>query len=181
MRQASQGVTLIELVVTIAVLAVLLVLAVPSFSDFRERSVLRGVSEGVVGFVGESRFEAVKRNRPVRITFTRTDETAWCLGANDAAAAPCKCSTDPSTCSLGVYGTAEDRRGVRLIASTGFSSGSFVFDPSRGTLTDLKAAGDLEFGSPTAGKNYKLKVEVNPLGRVTVCSSDRVVAGYEAC
>lgn len=180
MRRLSHGVTLIELMVTIALVAILLMLAIPSFSDFRERNVARGVAEGVVTFVTESKLEAIKRNRPVRVTVVKTSESNWCLGASEAASG-CDCAKDSAACSVGVYESSVEGRGARLIAVNGFSSGSFAFDPSRGTLSELASNGDLEIGSPTAAKKYQLKVEVNPLGRVTVCSSDRMVPGYEAC
>src|SRR5688500_20201981 len=79
-RSRTAGFSLVELMVTLAMLAILVALAAPAFSDFQERSAVRGATEQFVGLVAQARFEAAKRNRPVSVTVSRSGEL-WCRGA----------------------------------------------------------------------------------------------------
>ena len=85
--QASRGFTLIELMVTISVMAILLAIAVPSFNEFRQRAALRGAADQIVTVWGDSRFEALRRNKFVNVGF-RTDGARYCLGARTLANPP---------------------------------------------------------------------------------------------
>ena len=69
-KQNMRGVTLIELMVTLAVLAILLMMAVPSFNEFRQRSALRGASDQFISFWANSRLEALKRNSLVKVSMS---------------------------------------------------------------------------------------------------------------
>lgn len=182
----ARGVTLIELMVAIAVLAIIAALAVPSFRDFRERSVVRGAAEDLVGQIANYRFEAVRRNRALNLSFGGTPPTAaWCMGAVVGSAA-CDCATGSPACAAGTFpgDGATSLRGARLIDRSGFGLGqSFTFDPSTGTLISAGDAGSVTIASPTAALNYQLRVDVNALGRVSVCipAGARALPGYQAC
>jgi prepilin-type N-terminal cleavage/methylation domain-containing protein len=181
----SRGVTLIELVVTIAVLAILAAIAVPTFADFRERSIVRGAADQVVSQVANYRFESVKRNRRVTVGFVGTG-TAWCVGASEGDVA-CDCSAPANTCDVGAFPGAgqDERRGTRATSRTGFgATGRITFDPATGTLTTLTQAGTLTLASPSTNLDYRLQVQVNAMGRATVCvpaDSARPVPGYPNC
>ena len=82
-RSRIKGVTLIELMVTIAVLAIVLAAATPSFTDFFDRYRLRGAVDDVVSVISNARAEAVKGDRDVAVSIGGTTG-AWCVGANAA-------------------------------------------------------------------------------------------------
>jgi len=67
-RSNVQGLTLIELMITVAVLAVGLSLAAPSFTQQIANYRLRTASESIINGLNYARAEAVRRNSPVSFT-----------------------------------------------------------------------------------------------------------------
>jgi type IV fimbrial biogenesis protein FimT len=181
----QRGVTLIELMIGIVLLAILLTLAIPSFSDFRERSVVKGAAEQLSTELANYRFEAVKRNRIVTASIRGTG-TDWCIGARQSDAS-CDCTETPNTCDVGVFPVAssiDERRGTRLVETSGFGTGAAIsFDPATGTLVDFAHAGSATLGSPNESSKYQLRFDVNALGRLSVCvpSDARGLPGYSDC
>ena len=188
----SRGVTLIELMVTIAVLAILAMLAAPSFADFFQRYRLRGAAEEVTSLVANARAEALMRNRNVGVVFSGTGEN-WCVGAvstPDPAggtlvpnAADCDCTTDPasSTCKLGervtlVKGSEHD--GVAV--SSAASPATITFDRLTGAVAPLTGT-TATMQSPN--DKYSLQVQVTALGRALLCVPDGspAMAGFKTC
>lgn len=200
-RSRTAGFSLVELMVTLAMLAVLAALAAPAFSDFQERSALRGATEQFVGLVAQARFEAAKRNRPVSVTVARDGEV-WCAGAIEGDATTCSCfqtdATDAAFCDLGqappidttsgVSGLAQVRagsKGTRLTddPNTFNGDGTFTFDPKLGLLMNAADSGSLTIHSPTARYDYQLRLTISPAGRTWGCvpSGAKPVAGYRDC
>lgn len=66
------GVTLIELMVTLAIAAIMLSMAVPSFQTFIRTSHVRTVTDELVAVFNFSRSEAVKRGWPVTVCKSNT-------------------------------------------------------------------------------------------------------------
>ena len=186
------GVTLIELMVSIAVLAILLALAVPSFSDFRERQALRGAADNFVAAIGLAKQEAVKRDAWVRVDFKPVSATSGvCLGAKvvttatAAASAGCNCATAPAACDVTVFpSTGSELRRVELVADSiqfDESDTGFVIDPKTAMLTDEDHAGGLQLKTT---KGYQVAVNVNLLGRPIVCTPTNVaksLPGVASC
>lgn len=175
----ARGVTLIELVVTIAVLAILVMLATPSFRDLAERKALQGVAEGVVGLIGTAKEEATKRDTGVRVQFSALGGGV-CAGANLVSEDPCDCAV-ASSCSIGRFpDSANDLRMVTTKTAPSFGTGtSFVIDPKTATLEDPAAAGLLELETP---KGYAVQLSVNAVARPRYCSSGtRPMTGVESC
>ena len=167
------GVTLVELMVTLGVLGILLTLAVPSFLDWFDRSAVRGAADGVISLISDARAEAVKNDLDVNIAMTGSGG-AWCVGANAAAApsggnpAPgataCDCS-DTSQCLVSGQHrvlAASQYPGV----PAGAALGAMTFDSRLGVISPPSNR-SLTLTSPR-GK-YDLAVEVNPLGQARLC------------
>lgn len=177
----QSGVTLVELMVTIAVLAILVTLAGPSFADFAERSALRGAADSLAATIGAAKEESIKRDRLVRVDFMPMGE-AVCVGAATVASsadAGCDCAAE--TCSVTQFPEGErDMRRVTLLGEPNFGGGSgFVFDPRTGMLDQLANAGSLTMAT---GRGYQVTVRVNPMGRVSLCTpGDKGISGVEAC
>ena len=186
-RPRIKGVTLVELLVTIAVLAILLAAATPSFADFIDRYRLRGAVDDVVSVISIARAEAVKGDRDVNVSIGGST-SAWCIGANAAVepvggapaadAAACNCSVADS-CMVG---------GQQLRIATGTHGGvavgavgdDFSFDSKLGVTVDLETAA-ATFTSPS--RKYDLQVNVNPLGQASVCrpASKPAIPGVQPC
>lgn len=82
MRGRERGLTLIELVVTMALFTALFFIAAPDFRVWIDNTRVRTVSEALQNGVRQSQAEAVRRNRTV-VFFLTNDEPA--LGANVVA------------------------------------------------------------------------------------------------
>lgn len=65
---ATRGVTLIELLITVAVLAVGLSLAAPTFTQQLANYRIRSAAESIINGLNYARAEAVRRNSPVSFT-----------------------------------------------------------------------------------------------------------------
>lgn len=175
MRLRSSGFTLIELMVSIAVLAVLMALAVPSFVDFRQRAALRGASDQLVSIWGDARFEALKRNRLVKVVIKGNGSGGLCVGVAEATSAAddteCDCLT--LACGIANYPTNQnDWRGVTMVGSPTLGNTSTavaVIDPKRGILAQAADAGGVSLKGPAGSKDYRLNVEVDRNGRAVVC------------
>lgn len=188
MRLKQQGVTLIELMVTLAVLAVLVTLAAPSFAEFRERQALRGVADNLVATLGLAKEEAVKRDSWVRVDFKALGDGV-CMGAKlvtTAGDAGCDCTdTDAATaCDVALFPEVQsDLKRVRLTSgSIDFDADSgFVIDPKTATMAEFDGVGGLQL---VTQREYKVDFRVNALARPTVCTpsgATKSLPGVAAC
>jgi type IV fimbrial biogenesis protein FimT len=186
-RSRNSGVTLIELMVTVAVAAILLVAAVPSFLDFFDKNRARGAADDVVSVISNARAAAVRADRDVRITFGGTT-AAWCVGANAAAeptggnpvAAPADCDcTDAAQCVVGGERLAVDV-GKHADVSVDSVATAFTFSSKLGLISPLGTAA-ATFTSPR-GK-YDVRVNINTLGQASLCvpAGKPVIAGVASC
>ena len=163
---SSAGLTLVELLITLAVLAIALALAIPSYQSFVEKRQVTSVSEQFASFIAEAKSEAIKQNEAASVVFAPGDSgTPWSL-------------------TFTVGGNAETLDGanfpnVTLNNSPG--AATMTFDPVRGLLTNTAQTETIGFESSSS--KFALAVNVSPTGRVRVCSpeTDKAVAGYKAC
>lgn len=77
MKRHSRGVTLVELVVTIALLAILVGMGVPAFRDLIRRNLVTTQTNELLSTLQYGRSEAAKRGIPVTVTITAGEETGW--------------------------------------------------------------------------------------------------------
>lgn len=184
-----QGVTLLELIVTLAVVAILVAAAGPSFVDFFERYRLRSAVNDVLDVYAVARQGAVEADRNVKVRFAAATSN-WCVGGvqqTDPAnpgdpvpldPAPCACDSAPAGCLVG---------GEQLVASDGgrgvtidAGNATATFDSKNGTLNPLTPIA-VDFLSETG--RYGLQVQVSPLGHARAClvSGKRPIPGYKPC
>jgi prepilin-type N-terminal cleavage/methylation domain-containing protein len=195
------GFTLIELLITLAIAAILLVMALPSFNEFRERSLLRGTTDSVLALVQLARFEAVQRDRPATMTFLAPGApTLWCVGAREGRNG-CDCFvTDPTAadfCDLGSFPSLDPAsalaprdqavallRGVRVAVGPDFGGGNrFIINPKLGTLDDPTQFGSVTLQSPTDTLAYQSRVDISPLARAAACAPNAAShsVGFSPC
>jgi Tfp pilus assembly protein FimT len=168
-------------------------LAVPAFTEFFEKSRLRGATDGLVSFFNAQRLAAVKFDRQVNVSI-RGATNAWCVGARVAddptvgqqvpAATTCDCSDDATECVVDGQQT--------VLASTAFGGSgtrpsidaadiAVVYDGRRGTLTPLAAGGNVVLTSNSG--RWRLRIDVLALGQARACvpSGSPPLNGFNAC
>jgi type IV fimbrial biogenesis protein FimT len=189
-RTTGAGFTLVELLVTIAVLAILITIAAPSMVDVVDRRRLVGAAEAVQNEVRYARSEAIKQSRNMFVTFSNTGGTSWCLGIDELAGCDCTV-TDPTVSNVGGDGACAIDSVLKILSAAQVSNvtlqgGGAVeiqFDNVRGTAQcDGIACSDAAIQLLSAG-GRDLRVRVNALGRVSMCSPSGTtnVPGYPTC
>ncbi len=171
----QQGLSLIEVTVTMAVAVVLAGTAAPSLFDFIGTRRLEAAATQLASDIQFVRTDAVARNQPVRLSFFNSADGS-CYVIHTGAAASCSCAaTGPAVCT----GSATQLKTVQLAArervSVQANTTTVLFDPLHGTA------------SPTAtlrvlGANGRAVHHiVNVMGRVRSCSPLNAMPGYAAC
>ncbi len=84
MPPARRGLTLIELVVTMAISALLLSMAAPALADFWINHQLREAGNAVLAEALYARTESIKRNAPTRLSINGSDLSVRDMGAGGA-------------------------------------------------------------------------------------------------
>jgi len=187
--RSCRGVTLIELVITVAVLGILVAIAVPSMQDMFERRRLTSAAEAVYDQLLLARSEAIKQSRDTYVRFQ--PGAAWCFGVNDLpdpTATRCDCSqTNPAqadACTLLVHG--QENRVLQVLSGAGFRDVAMTAPIA---LTDVQfnfVRGIVVGGQQTfilsTPRGYELRVMVNVVGQTRICvPASNLMGGYPSC
>lgn len=154
-RASARGLTLVELVVTLAIVAILAGLAAPGFKTYFANQRLKAAAGELATDLQFARLESVQRNAAVTIAFASTGYTI------SAGGNPVKAVT---------------LSGGSVVS--GGASMSAVFDPVRATAT-LTNGPDVTLVN--SGTVNTLRVTLNTMGRVILCSPGGTMKGYDAC
>lgn len=170
-----RGLTLIELMVSIAILALLATAALPSFDAFLQRRQVLGLSSQLVTDLQLLRGLALARQEALRLTVrTPASGAGGCYLVHTGAAEACSCSGETMSCS-----GAELLRGFALPADSRLrlraNVASMRLDPRQGTVSPT---GSIEV---VGGDGRALKHVVNLMGRVRLCASAGDWPGVSAC
>lgn len=168
-ERKQHGVTLTELLVTIAIIGILAAIAVPSYRDTIERNRLKQAVEAFKSDMQFARTEAIKRSQDVAISRSPGNAGAWCYGLNFNA-----------TCTCGTAGSC----GIKTVSGANFSnqvsmgtetSNNNTFNFRRGTI----GAGGVTFSTA----NYQARVFFNEAGRIGICTPSGATGlhGYTGC
>lgn len=160
-RKVQLGVTLIELMITIAIIAIIAAWALPSYQRILERNELRESTEALKNDLNLARSEAVKRSTPVFVNFqagAAGSATPWCYGISTAAS--CDCSPDDPTASTCEYRSVYGDQ----FPSTGMNqSTDITFENRRGTLSAPNTAVTIGMSST----NFGSQVQISLAGRIS--------------
>lgn len=175
---AAKGLTLVEMLITVAVLAIILTSAVPSWRAFIARRHLDGASAQLQADLHFLRSSSVALNQGLRIR-VYSSSAGSCYLVHNGSENQCSC-----TFPAGAEPSASCTAGVELLRSQVWATGpvkvqanvtSMYVDPRHGTFSP---AGSIEL---QAGDGPVLRHVVSILGRVKLCAPGAVVTGVPAC
>ena len=148
------GLTLLELVMTVAVLAVLGVLALPSLGGQLAHQRLRHAAQTFAGDVAEARFLAAQKGRSVHLL--GREGTQWCWAV--ALEPGCDCGSSSASCAVHTVGLA-DHPGVRLVSP-------MTMRLDAGGMPDSSSSAIFE-----SANGERLRVDVTAQGRARICAA----------
>lgn len=191
----GQGVTLIELVVTLLVAGILIAIAIPSFNLMFQKNRLKGAAERLAAETQLARAEALARRSPVTISISVTSSSDWCIGIDEEepgdGSTGCDCNLDDPTesdaCALFDSDANANEDVVRVSRVEDFKGVAIqgndvdaTFEPVRGMPTGAVGDWPIIFGS-AAGQEVGVRLTV--LGSVHLCSpaGSGNIWDYPAC
>jgi prepilin-type N-terminal cleavage/methylation domain-containing protein len=182
MTRCRRGLTAIELMIVLVVLGVLASLAFPNMRNFMDRQRLVSQMRTVADLAQLARSEAIKRSaagpsEAKTIAMTINPGTSWSIGLANGTAA----CADAGTCQINEGGAMV----THLISASECAACTLEVPTSQQViLFDLRglvsggADRTITLKSPM-GK--QLTLQINRLGRMSLCSPGATVVGYVAC
>lgn len=182
-RSGMQGLSLIELMITVAVLSIALGTAQAHFTNIIEARRVSGAADALQTALNFARSESIKQMMPMVVTYSMNATTTWSAGIRDntACAPNLQDPTHANACSipngadrvLKVFGH-DQFPGITARSNRPFTR----FEPMRATATGTNAT--VSFSS-SMGK--EVRVIVGNIGRVRTCSPSGTakVSGYAPC
>lgn len=172
-ERLSQGVTLVEALVSVAILAICASIAVPALTSFKETLKLKGAAEQLLMELRWAQSESIKKSSALSVNFNDEDEQ-WCYGFSLNASCDCD---EPNSCTIDGTERKTDYSSLAgLSLKANVSGNRFTFNPLRGTVT----AGNVELG---ADNGKVVRIVLSGMGRIRTCSpaGDSNVGGYPIC
>lgn len=145
-KREQTGITLVELLVSIAILSILLAWTFPSFQGSFARYRVNGAADGMHADMHFTKAEAIKRAIPVKLIITAGPPWSYCVTLTD--------------CANGVLKTvnAVDFPGTTLTSTRSLPL-TISFNPLRGTTSQ---ATTITF----SGGNNRASVVLSSIGRI---------------
>jgi len=189
-RLLARGLTLVELMVAVAILGVLVAIAIPSLSDLLERRRVVAVAQELAGILNYARSETNVNGDMVNVHLEKDPEgkrSCAMVNIHNGTQHLCKCYREQEDMCGGWpvqilrLFQIENSNGVSFEASAtdwgplrrpilNFERGKY-FPETYGVKIDVT-------GKRTGAQ---LRVEINEVNRVRVCTPDNSISGYPAC
>ena len=187
----AYGITLVEVMMTLAVIGVVWALAAPSLGDMINRRRTLAVAEQLMADLAFARAETGLRNQAVGMTFDKDSSQSCYSVYYMRAASTCFCTAGQGeACKF--FGSVVPGMEVRTISlpvgqgvsvtpdplhwAPGNDGRSFRFDLPQMVAIPAYAAFDIK---GTSGAH--LRLQVNQMGRVSLCSVGQQVGGVALC
>lgn len=178
-RPSVAGVTLMEVLVTVAIIGILAAVAIPNLTDYFTNQRVKGASENFYVALQNAKFEAAKANTvislEIRPNTPNSSLATWCYGMTPATGATCDCQTSGS-CADG-----------SVVSNVNFPDVNINFNATnRRSFTAVRADANGTQGTVLFSSGTKsLGVKLSTYGRVVICRpSGTTITGYldsEAC
>jgi type IV fimbrial biogenesis protein FimT len=162
----DSGFTFLQLLVGLAILVALSVIGVPGLTVFMQDSRLKSSAENFYTDMQWARAEAVRNNTDVYVDLR--SGSSWCYGFKKGSSCNCNIAGDCSEKSIN-----STTNGSVVMNVSGITGNTIKFNSGRGTVDGQSGAAVFSIGSRT------VNVEINPVGRVRICSG--VLSGYKPC
>lgn len=182
-RPVRQGMTLVELLLSVAIVAVLLAVAVPSMYEFVMRKRVEGIADELIGDLRFARSMLARNNQTTWIKFSKTQSETCYVVFHPVSILECDCTASPVCSSLGPS-TAVELKTVRIPASS-----HVTLAPKEGSSSTLKL--DAPTGLPATGSAITISIKASPggevrlttsqTGRPQLCSVSGHASAYPAC
>jgi type IV fimbrial biogenesis protein FimT len=169
-RQRVQGLSLIELMITLAVLAFLLVIGAPSISEWLQNSQIRTGSESILSGLQTARNEAVRRNTNVEFRLanpTVAGGTGWTvLLANTGEQIQAASNSEGARNAI----ATPTPGGATAVTFNGF--GRTPAAPNNVNPTDdsvLMTQIDIDSAVLSAAKSREMRILISAGGQILMC------------
>ena len=176
----TRGVTLIEILISVAVLALVLMAGVPAFGSWLANLRVRNAADSLQNGLRLAQAEAIRRNAGVTLTLTTDSNpgataSASSTGLNWAI-------TDTAGRLIQTKGL-EGQRGVTmsLLNADGSAASGFGGQVVWSGLGRNQLAASLQFHLTAPGADHPLRVWLSPAGRVRLCDPARSSGDAQAC
>lgn len=169
----SQGLSLLELLISLTIVGILVSVGGPAFMQYNDERKLKGAVEASYFLLQQARSVAVSKGADVTVDFAEGNN--WCIGVSDSGT--CNCSTSSSCTVDGVelVLNSSDYSGVSMQSLTFGASDQTVFDGTRGITSGN--SGSLELTNGT----IDVRLVVSNMGRARICVASGTMGGYSAC
>jgi len=178
----QRGLTLIELIVTMAVVAIVLFAVIPDIGAWTRNSQVRNAMDEIHAGLEKARNEAVKRNHTVQFTLVSladpknvdnscapsSSSASWVVSLSDPTGA---CGNDSTVAPFvfSSYAAAQGSSKVSIAATSGGVAATSVTFDGFGRVTSVQPIDDIKITYPSSSDTRELHVRVTSNGSIRTC------------
>jgi len=187
LRIRISGLTLIEILVGLGVLGILVAVALPSMADLLEKRRVIAAADEVAGMLTYAKAETNATNTILAVRFDPDPSMSCAAVVTTGGLNRCRCNNPANSICPS---TVMDQKLLRLFqlpksyvkfdASAIWQTGqeNFIrFSRDQGTMETSNFRVDVV----GLKRGYALRIEVNAIGRIKICSPNGDMSGYGAC
>ncbi|WP_157670952.1 GspH/FimT family pseudopilin [Chitinibacter sp. GC72] len=179
------GLSLVELVVTLAIITIVLTIAATSYGSYIQQSRLKGFAENLSADLRYAQNEARASKNNVCVEITTGSSWTYTLRKVTLTGASSVCSTGGTVLKTKTSSEIKNTsiNSVLVNGAAYDSSNPPLLDGIKGTVKLNGAYSNIEITLENSSEStYRLKLLINPLGLITMCSpAAYYIAGYTKC